>query len=281
VQPTPYSEFYFWKFGIGPFVTIIGLCYAGRNRLKLVAVGIGLILAYVSITHEARSLAAFTLLGTLSVIVVKKKVQFETTPKNQGKRGHFLLVSISLSVVIYLSYSLAASHGLLGQIEYQRVQILQNSSLGPLAGRSEFAYSIPAFLERPIIGYGYNPNVSAIFLLNRSTALAAAGVSNSDSVPGTEKLPVHSYLMQSLIVGGFLAGFFWLFVLGIMIRLLKRIDRIFSPWVPVLTYLSISLIWAILFSPYGAGSRLSAMLTLALSLAVLSDTEEKGSIQLV
>lgn len=276
LQPTVYTQTYTWKFGLGPFVTIIGLCFAGAIRSRSIALATGLALSYISITHEARSLAALTLLSTFSLIIIKRGAASRPGLRTRKKSGHFLGVSIALSVIIYVLYAVAGSHGLLGQTEFQRLQLEQNSSLGPLAGRSEFVYSVPAFLEKPYFGYGYNPDVSANFLIDRSTALAAAGVRYSGSEYGTEKLPIHSYVMQNLIIGGFISGFFWLYVLWILVRLLKRIDRIYFPWIPVLTYLSFSLIWAIFFSPYGAGSRLSAMLTLVLAQSALGETEEKG-----
>ena len=67
------------------------------------------------------------------------------------------------------------------------------------------------------------------------------------------EIPVHSYIMGSMLRGGLAAGFFWFWCFVVGLRCLVRNMFVINPAEAILVT---SLLWNIWFSPYGASARM-------------------------
>jgi len=245
IDPLPYTKAFPWKFGYGDWFIILSLVLAAKYKSTHYLWFLLPILSLISLLNEARSLT-FLVISALVVTVF-----------NTRKRVS-LAVMFALTILPFFSYygylDLALS-GSLGVKEMGRARLLAESDLGPLAARKEFIFTSRAFAQSPLVGYGFDPQVSREILEAGTQSLLANGV--KVNYRDLSKLPMHSYLMAALVQGGFLAGFIWINALFKSLRafsysiVIPRYERALT------VYLSLSLINKILFSPFGAYERLN------------------------
>lgn len=245
LDPTKLQSELPWKFGYGELLIILTLIFVAKTKnMKLLWIGAP-ILIFVSATNQARTIS-FLLLGvlTLSLFNAKKKIGIG-----------FLFLIVIIPIVSYNGYLELAISGRLGPVETDRARFLLQSDLGPLAARKEFVFSTRAFASSPIIGHGFDPQVSKEILESGYQELLANGIriQSKDLL----ELPMHSFLMSALVQGGLFAGLFWIFVL---IRSIKEL--LFSITIkqferPLVAYISLALIDRVLVSPFGAVERLN------------------------
>jgi hypothetical protein len=248
INPSPYAGELPWKFGFGEPVIIISLSVMIFLKKKKIAYLLLPLLAFVSLTNEARTLT-FLVLFALACFTASSVGFFK-------KYGNILVLITLVSPLLYVGYLQLALDGRLGSTEIVRAEVLTSTDLGPLVARKEFIFSAKAFMNSPLIGYGFNPEVSKEIILNGYQHLSDLGV--RVQILNDEELPIHSYIMGALIQGGFFAGFYWSHVLLLAIRALKRIMIVETFYVPLISYVSIALINRIFFSPFGASERLIA-----------------------
>ncbi|CAN2212422.1 hypothetical protein MCELANE86_01043 [Candidatus Nanopelagicaceae bacterium] len=255
LQPKDYGLVNGWKFQYGYFLgAFIVLLLIRRGNIKLAQLSL-IGLTVISLSNSARSLASFFLISFMfsisSTIVSGRSKQFS--------RAVFrLLIMICVLVSIYASYLLAAKAGYLGVKEIARANHLTTTIYGPLVGRSEVFYSLQAIQKKPFLGYGGEPEVGTDFLLQISTNLNEQGIRNvggGDHVP--DSLPMHSILLSTAIFAGLPAAIFWLFGLIQSTRFIQYFQYMARRERIPIVLISISQLWNILFSPYGALLRLS------------------------
>ena len=244
-NPLPYTDEYPWKFGFGEWIVLFLLVIVAKYGLtRLLLLGLPL-LTFVSLANQARTIA-FLCVGVLLIFIFSNRKQI-----GLGR----LVILILIPVLAYNLYLAIALNGSLGITELKRAQSLSNNELGPLVARKEIVFSSRAFAASPIIGYGFQPQVSTKILNAGQQQLAAKGV--FVSLDYLENFPLHSFLMSALVQGGIFAGFFWIFALFKSIRFAIvsfELNRFLSP---LSAYLALSLIDRILFSPFGAFERLN------------------------
>jgi hypothetical protein len=245
VNPLPYTREFPWKFGYGDWLIILSFVLVAKFKSNRLLWFLLPILSVVSLLNEAR---------TMTLLVVGALVVTIFNPRKRVSLAFLIILSI-FPIVSYFGYLDLALSGSLGAKEIGRARLLAESDLGPLAARKEFVFSLRAFAGSPMIGYGFDPQVSREILEAGNQQLLANGVKVDYEY--LYKLPMHSFLMSALVQGGILAGFFWIFALFKSLRafshsiLLAKHERALS------AYLSFSLISKILFSPFGAIERLN------------------------
>lgn len=244
-QPLPYTPYLPWKFGYGEWVIIITLLIGAKFRnLKIIWVLVP-ILAIFSLNNEARTLTLLLVIALLASQIKKpKKFSFA-----------FLIAVIFIPILSYNLYLDIALSGKLGEREILRAQNLASTDLGPLAARKEFIFSVDAFLQAPFIGYGFDPEVEREILEKGAEELLEQGIKVDYSY--LRELPMHSFLMSSIVQGGIFAGMYWFFLIIIVTRdilFAKNPDKFIEP---LRLYISLSLLDRIFFSPYGAYERLT------------------------
>ena len=258
VNPSPYAGELPWKFGFGEPVIITALALIILIKRKEAVYISLLILVFISLTNEAR---------TLSFLVLFALSCFAASSIDFFKKHLNILVFIALvAPILYLGYLQLALSGQLGSVEIERAQVLTSTELGPLVARKEFLFSVDAFMTSPVIGYGFDPEVSKEIILNGYQSLSNLGL--RVRILNDEELPIHSFIMGALIQGGIFAGLYWMYVFMVGIRSLKRVLNAETFHIPLIAYASIALINRIIFSPFGASERLIVDVFIAILLCM-------------
>lgn len=248
VQPQPYTAALPWKFGFGEWSILLGFLLFAKIKRKFILVVTVPLFLFFSFTGQARTLS-FLIVGTLAISLIAHK--------SGVSLGLVLAISL-LPFFVYIAYLDLALSGRLGENEVGRARILAESDLGPLAARKEFVFSTRAFVESPIIGRGFDPVVSEKILNSGAQELLSNGVRIDYAY--LSELPMHSFLMSSLVQGGLFAGLFWLLLLVRTAQGIVNSTLLEYSLRPLTVYICLSLFDRILFSPYGALERLNVAL---------------------
>lgn len=264
VQPGPYTSVLPWKFGFGEPIILVTLVLVGLSRKNYITLFALSLLIFISVTNEARTLSFICLFAMTAFLLMRIKIF-------SSKKYLYVLV-LALVPIIYSIYLQLALSGLLGAHEAERALILTNSDLGPFAARKEFIFSIQAFIKNPIIGYGFNPEVSSNLIMRGYQTLNNLGI--KVEILNDTDIPIHSFLMSAFVQGGIFAGIFWIYALKISFSSLLRLPEIQVHQVPILAYLAATMIDKILFSPFGALERMNSALFLVLLIHMRSKLEK-------
>jgi hypothetical protein len=256
IDPMPYTEQLPWKFGYGEWIIFLGLVLVAKTKVTKIFWILAPILILISLVNEARTLALLTIGSAfMALFATNKRVTIS-----------FIIGASFLPLVLYFGYLDLALGGQLGAKEMGRAHLLAESDLGPLAARKEFIFSTRAFAVSPILGYGFDPQVNREIIASGYQELLENGIKVDYAY--LQELPIHSFLMSSLVQGGVFAGLFWIFSLFSSLKaLLLSLEKARHAR-PLIAYLSLSLVDRILFSPFGAYERLNVALFLSYLLAL-------------
>jgi hypothetical protein len=265
--PSEYSEIEPWKFGYGFPITMLLLLYlsTGDKYKAKWAPMLLVFLGALSIYLNARSLGGITIL-TAVVLYLSKNSTFVSYAKQ--RRNPIKLVGLSVAVLLIASgiaslYQLAAESGYLPEnvtAKYELGKTRDDGLLGNLlGGRSEILISSQAVIDSPFIGHGSWPENSKYTYMRYDIA-DKLGLDISDgsidySIQKNSLIPTHSVIMQAWVWAGFMGAFFWFFVLRYIVRVSLATLTVSNAYQPIIIFTSISGIWNLLFSPFGAGER--------------------------
>jgi O-antigen ligase len=176
-------------------------------------------------------------------------------------------------------YTTAASSGMLGTEAREKFELQTEGGLGVLlGGRSELLVSTQAIADSPIIGHGswakdYEYVARYVWALEeRGAAIVGDPFHNA-------LIPSHSFLFGSWVEAGILGGAVWIYILAICGRSLYSLFD--SPaWSrPLITFVTLSLMWDVLFSPFGATERFFVPAALCIVLWTIRNEYSKTSFQ--
>ncbi len=264
------SEYYAanpWKWGLGYCVALCFLTwiefYCKRNRETYLLIG-GLIHAVISIANSSRIMAGIVLL-TCVLAILSNRIQNAQLYRHlcASRWGGVQFAVIVLLSVFIIDRSAAAlfTYGpfldLLPALDAMKFSRQAASDFGfIIGGRSEILVSFEAFLDAPLLGHGSwaeNPYYTYTHLDRIDEAGSALHTLDvAEASLRSFRIPTHSYLMGAMVWGGFLAGFYWLGILSVLLFGFLNERVIASPF---LLYITIGLIWSIMFSPFGADAR--------------------------
>jgi hypothetical protein len=149
-------------------------------------------------------------------------------------------------------YSQLAQHGYLGPAAAKKYAAQDQGQFGVITrGRPEIFISTQAVLDSPVVGHGSWAKDPRYVQL-----LRARGFQLSPGLVQQPLIPTHSYIMGAWVDGGILGVPIWLWVFALAVRALFVAYRSNHPLVPLASFASLSLLWDIVFSPYGGSSRL-------------------------
>src|SRR5262249_49457743 len=142
----------------------------------------------------------------------------------------------------------------------------------------ESLVSTQAIADAPIIGHGsWAKDFDYVTLYVR--ALEERGVTIVGNPFRSALIPSHSFLFGSWVEAGILGGLFWIYILAICVRSLYSLLHI-PPWSrPLVTFVTLSLIWDVLFSPFGAHERFLVPASLCMVLWAIRNQHSKTSFQ--
>lgn len=257
---------YEWKFGYDRAAAffLIGLICLGWHRwpiLRSLSPALLGALALFVLFQNARS-SFITIL--LAAAICGLVLAVERWPALQrGLRvptfGFLLIIGAAGASLVNSGYASLAEAGDLGA-DARTKYAEQTAGDVPLifGGRSESLISVQAIGDSPVIGHGSWAKDRRYVELYRSMRLRM-GLSVHDNYFQTRELiPTHSYVLGAWVEAGALGAVFWLYVLGIPFVAIYQLIRRNEPLLPLVAYLSVGLVWAIPFSPFGATERFIA-----------------------
>lgn len=278
IAPNLYVESQPWKFGFGTLANILFIFIAGsiavqfRGKLKYFFVIFSLLsLVGFNFYVGSRSLGLILFISLIFYIFSEMGLQkrFKET-KFQFKHYLYILIIGLLSIfIIYTSYGYFASNGYLG-IDAQEKYINQSSgTLGILFGsRQEILVSSIAIYDSPFIGHGswakdeQYADLLKVFMSDFEYETSTI-IYDGDNYG---LIPTHSFLLGAWVYSGIFGAMFWLYVFFITAQSLVKSIGMKSQYKLFIIYVSLALLWDILFSPLGLYSRIYASLMIVVVL---------------
>ena len=252
-----------WKFGIGDPVTLAVILLISRKECRghwpaVLSATIGVI----NILKGYRSLGGECLAGALYLFVTSV-LRNRNLPSTMLTKRSIVIIACSIllgAAGVFGAYQYAAGSGILG--EAARVKYEQQSSgqYGVLlGGRVEMLGYIPAIYDSPLLGHGSwarDPK----YVLAEHQALALMGYTSAEDYSENDieegYIPTHSCLFGAWVDAGILGALFWGWLLVLTAKALLRVYPSNTVILPLMCFMAFSLLWDILFSPYGARSRI-------------------------
>lgn len=253
-----------WKFCFSQAFSIIVLLKVTRYRkFHLVLLGV-LSLATVNFLLSFRSAGAF-LISSLIIFLASNSERLK-------KVGAFFLLILSFLTIgiAGASYSQLANSGIFGENLQTKNSAQTQGRFGViLGGRNEMAFSIPAIISKPLIGWGYSASPTDKIIDDGLNFLFTNGVESAYSkrlILQQGVIPSHSYLFQFGVAGGVFSMLIWIYCLKIYSKALLIVFRRYPDRESSLLYyfLIVSGMWAVIFSPFGAYERISVALIVSL-----------------
>ncbi len=252
--PTPYQVAEPWKFGLALPVTLSVVLLAtwmSNTRRPLGPLALAF-MSFVNLFMNLRSLGLLCLMAAVhSYALMYLRVKARRIKKTQ---------MLALACVVIFSilgfeqfYVYAADNGWLGRQAQMKLAAQGGGGANLiLGGRSEILASGAAILDSPILGHGSwprDPQYAAI-LAERKAELGF----KRDPQSTSDLIPTHSHILGAWVEAGILGAVFWIWVLKLTASTLIRATGE-EPILPVFSLMGFSLMWDLLFSPYGAERR--------------------------
>jgi hypothetical protein len=265
-----------WKFGYGALLTTSAFLLSAWLQRRRIPRQMGIVPPFVSaavaLYLNARSLAGQTVLAVL--------VTSLTTGRRRISGRQLLLIATAGAVVgtgLLLGYEYAASEGWLGVAAQDKYFAQSTGTLSLLeAGRADTFASIQAILDSPLVGHGsWARDINyAVQMFDR---LAAAGYRVNYAALESDLIPSHSHLLGAWVEHGVFGALFWLWALRTIGRALVLSLKRPTPLTGFVTYIAVTMIWDIVFSPFGLERRVTSAAWLYLLILVANDREAGGS----
>ena len=272
-QPNTLQEFDPWKFGLGYGVTLVATVICPRTKLsKSLLFVIFLSLGVTDMATGSRSLGAITIFSGLVQWVTRSGAS-----DRAKKRRHVwkLAVAGGVSVVaIAAGYSWAVTQGLFGLDLQEKFAAQDASSLGViLSSRSESFGSIPAIVDAPILGHGSWARDGKYAALVQAAREDAGYLIPVDE--DSDLIPTHSHLLGAWVQSGIFGALFWVVAFTLAWRSLLSLAVVESENLLTVAFCVSGMLWDILFSPLGNGTRLTSALSLAIAVRVLESFRKR------
>jgi hypothetical protein len=245
-----------WKFGYGQLLTatsfILSALLMYYPMTRLAGISLPFAASAVDLALNARNLFGIT---GLSAAVVA----FASSRRRRRLSPIFLTVATMVGLAtgwgLLSAYGYAAASGMLGVDAKDKYDLQSSGSLGILlGGRADSLASTQAIIDSPIIGHGsWARDISYVELM--VSRLEAAGYEVEGDPLSSDLIPSHSHLLGAWVEAGILGAVFWLWASWIAIcGLYNAITRV-TVFTGFITFVGISLLWDILFSPFALERR--------------------------
>ncbi len=250
-----------WKFGIGAATTMLVIVVAMWRpvaRIWLVPVFAIAAMGGISLYVGSRSLAGVIIVTALYLLLQQVLARREAMPARFSplRSVFFLFFGLMVTSAFLNVYQSVAEQGLLG--DYAR-EVYERQSSGLfgilLGGRSEIFVSTQAIADSPLIGHGSwakDPQYAAMLL-----ELEKYGYEVNYLAADKDLIPTHSHLFGSWVEAGILGAIFWFWVLFLVLRVMSNLFLAREPLSPLVVFIGFSLLWDIVFSPFGADRRIT------------------------
>jgi hypothetical protein len=267
-----YALAYPWKFGYGPPVTmviVILACAGAIRRYFLLQSGLLLLIGVANLVLGSRG--AFLICALAAAYVLMSGWRSRQMPVGLSRSKGLWRVVVALLLVGYVSaagYAYAAEQGWLGTASVTKYESQSAGKYGVfVGGRADVLVSGQAIADSPVIGHGsWAKDWKYQNLL--SARLAELGYPDQGAPSEAQGLiPSHSYVLGAWIEGGVLGALFWGWITLTTVRAMRRTYGLNEPLAPMVAFVTLTLLWSVLFSPFGAQERLYAAFFIVVILA--------------
>jgi hypothetical protein len=255
-----------WKFGYGYFLNAMTFFVVGMLDRRAKLLGRYLIPPFV-VAGVALIMNARNLFGITSIAAVMNffsRPGYRTSDKSLLIYGMLGGAGVAFALGLY-QYS--AVSGLLGEDARVKYEAQSQSSIGLLAGRSEFLASTQAIADSPILGHGsWAKDVHYVDIMVER--LNKLGIAVEGDAYQSDLIPSHSHLLGAWVEAGLFGAVFWAFVLWqTAVALLSSIRRP-DYFVGLVSFILLNMLWDVLFSPFGLDRRVIAAASICLIVAI-------------
>lgn len=276
-----------WKFGYADgtilLVVLVSSYFFMRGRYSIVGFLL-LGIAGVNLIMNYRSAVLFILVTMVLVVpaVPERIGRLRLLPRAGSTARVAVLVALVLGAggMALTLVDVATSAGLAGEDAQFKNEQQSRSALGTLlGGRPEILVSSRAVMDSPILGHGsWAKDWKYLEML--SDIETEYGIkTNLDYAEqlGEGPIPAHSHLMSAWVQAGIFGAIFWAYILWLTIKAFLRVGILRPPLAPIYTYILVTLMWDIMFSPFGNTRRAID----ALVIVIILDLLESGTQHLV
>ncbi len=279
INPSEAMTSFPWKFGIAnPLTLAIFLLISRKEFRSNVAIAGSFAAGIMNIVMGSRSVGGVCLIAAIYLLAT---VQLRRRGTGSAKISARTMIAIAISVIVGVFgilwlYGKAAGNGSLGEDARAKYEQQSAGRYGIiLGGRMDVLGAFFAIYDSPILGHGSWAK-DPTYLLEQQQALALMDYQVENDVTPEELeeglIPSHSYILGAWVDAGILGALFW-GAAGYLV--VKRLARVHPPAVsllPVISFLAISLLWDIMFSPYGSEIRIIAPFYLVAVMSCLGTT---------
>jgi O-antigen ligase len=233
--------------------------------LPLALLGIAnLAFNYRSMFGIAMAAVAFGMLK--DVIDLRPQLRAKITP------AFFVVLvggGLAFSQGMIAVYETAADNGWLGLEARDKYLAQTSGDLSLLqSGRAESLVSTQAIADSPIIGHGSWAK-DYTYVSTFIAILESKGFEIQGDPYASPLIPEHSFLLGAWVNAGIMGGVFWLAVIGTAMKALYvTLKRKESP-ATFVGFILFSLLWDVMFSPFGAAQRFLAASKICVALWAL------------
>jgi hypothetical protein len=263
ISPSEFALGSPWKFGISfPVNLALFLLISSERCRGHWPITLSASMGVINICLGARSQGEFCLMAACYVFTTRF-LNAKGKAGSKVKAGTILalVTSIILGVAgTAWAYRYAATAGILGEDAKDKYEQESSGKYGVLlGGRPDLLGALPAIYDSPILGHGawaedwtyLKAEQEALILMGYK---GAAVLVREDIESGN--IPAHSYLLQAWVWAGIVGAIFWAWVFGFTARTLMRIYPPTAALLPLFSLVAFSLLWEILFSPFGEEVRI-------------------------
>ena len=244
-----------WKFGYGQLFSATSLLASAWflrsawSRPLAIAAPLGA--AAVALLMNARNLMGLTALAGLAGAFTAGRRRSLSVP-------HLVALGAAAAlagVLIINVYKYTAREGLLGfEAQDKYLQQTQGNLNLLQAGRGESLASTQAIIDSPIFGHGsWARDITYAMLMMDRLEAAGMDVIRGDQVD--DLIPTHSHLLGAWVEHGILGAAFWCWAFWVTVKGVLAAVRCPTPLTGFITFIGFSLLWDILFSPFGLERR--------------------------
>ena len=234
---------------------------------------------FATITGRAQSMCV--LVSGIMIFIGRK------SRRNMVSIGrHFWIFMVAGMVVLFtykMVYSFMASNGYLGEGARSKYEHQTERGKGALsmlvAGRAGFFIALSAIADHPIIGFGprasdtHGYTEKFIYKYGSEQEIIGYAISLRRNLAlGLERtIPAHSHIMGAWLACGLPGLIFFLWVLYVIYRHLKRYSSAVPQWYGYFAMTIPTMVWSIFFNPFGARYSLPLFMVLLLYAKAVGD----------
>jgi hypothetical protein len=267
-----------WKFGFSQgfaILALLGSSYFYARRRYWVCFLISFVLAGLNLDYGFRSQLAIHFVSAALILPLTGQAWKQRGGSRGAKDTSRTLLLLALAggaaYAANASIKYAAQLGFFDESQRAKFIGQAEGDYGVLVGgRPETLVAIQAIRDSPIIGHGSFP-FGLKYMQLKQDIQYEHGYTDSDEPEEVDYpvIPTHSHLTLAWVEGGILGGICWIYILTLTLRGVLRLSALRPHLAPLYSYLLVSFLWDILYSPFGSVNRIRAAFYILLSYFIL------------